>query len=518
MKNLSLRKKLFIQIGGLSITLVLLLFGANTFFLEPYYLNQTKQQLISQYDELLDLNLDEENLDIISLISIQDKSNIEIVITDPQRHLIYSSIGYMNNENNTLPNPNGPEESEETDDIIGPNNVNAPPHRKIPELNIIEQSDISESTRFLTGKDPISSTKLLIFEGDYSEEYRVELRVTLLSITKATELFNKFILITGIILFILALILANIISKHFTEPIKNITYATTQIKELDFETYVHVDSTDELGTLSDNINQMNSTLKEVFEDLSIANSELQNEIHEKTKLDNKRKELLNSVSHELKTPLSILQGYAEALTMGVITDKDKQDFYCNVIIDEANKTNKLLSHLLDINQLEFGDIKLHKSKVAFDEFMSYLVEKLSTHNKSPLSIDSLNPINVTIYADPLRLEQVITNYIQNAIKYVDEHKNIGIRWTTDTEHLRIYIYNSHEHFSPKTMEQLFDSFYKGDSSRDRSKGGYGLGLSIVKAIQEADHNKYGANNVTDGVEFYADFDLYQVSKKRCNLS
>ena len=498
MKYFSLRKKLFIQIGGLSIALVLLLFIANTFFLSPYYLSQTKQQLIERYDEILSLDLDFDNLDALPLIEIQGKSNIDIVIFDSQRNLLYSSIGYMNNKDL---NP-----AMQNDDLI---DFMAPPHRQVPDLQILEKDKINDTSSFITAIDPVGASKLLMLEGVYGEAYTVELRVTLISITQTTELINTFILVTGSILFVFALLMASFISKHFTTPIKNITYATEKIKELDFDTSVNVNSNDELGTLSNNINQMNVTLKSAFNDLSLANIDLQKEIQEKTKLDKKRKELLNSVSHELKTPLSILQGYAEALNMGLIKDDEKREFYCNVIVDEANKTNQLLSHLLDINQLEFGDITLHKSRVEFDEFMSYIVEKLSTHNNISLPILKSSIDGITIYADPLRLEQVLTNYIQNAIKYVDDQHIINIHWTKKGDHLKVFVFNSHESFDQKTMEQLFDSFYKGDSSRDRSKGGYGLGLSIVKAIQEADSNIYGVQNVENGVEFFAEFDLYK---------
>lgn len=498
MKNFGLRKKLFIQIGGLSIFLVLLLFIANTFLLSPYYLYQTKEQLKERYDEILALDLDFENLDYLPLIEIENRSNVEIIIADDHRRLLYSSIGYMNNEE-VYPKLQ-PEASSD---------FTAPPHRQVPELQILEKETINDTSRFITAIDPIGFSRILMLEGSYDDEYTIEIRVTLVSITRTTEIINTFILFTGVILFLVALIMSSIISKHFTTPIKNITVATDKIKELDFDTSVHVNSNDELGTLSNNINQMNTTLKSAFNDLSVANLDLQSEINERSKLDNKRKELLNSVSHELKTPLSILQGYAEALNSGVITNDEKREFYCNVIIDEAHKTNQLLSQLLDINQLEFGDITLHKSKVDFDEFMTYIVEKLSTHNNIRIPIDRRSDKGATILADPLRLEQVITNYIQNAIKYVDERNLLNIRWTIDAEHLRVIVFNSHENFDPKTMEQLFDSFYKGDSSRDRSKGGYGLGLSIVKAIQETDSNTFGASNVNDGVEFYAEFDLYK---------
>ena len=280
------------------------------------------------------------------------------------------------------------------------------------------------------------------------------------------------------------------------------------MKKLDFDTRCKVESNDELGQLAHSINEMSVELDNTIHSLNISNTELQQEIKEKIRIDEKRKQLLNNVSHELKTPLALMQGYAEGLKLNVAKNHNRVDFYCDVIVDETKKMNYLVQNLLNINQIEFGDEVLHKSEFEIVDFVDYIMEKYTPRfeeNNIDVKLNLIDPTEV--YADSFKAEQVLTNYLNNAIQYVDEHKEVRVTLSKVNNNVRIEVYNSCQPISNAELEKLWDSFYKRDKARTRETGGHGLGLSIVKAIQEASENDYGVRYEGNGITFWFELDI-----------
>uniref|UniRef100_UPI00272D5C40 HAMP domain-containing sensor histidine kinase n=1 Tax=Vallitalea guaymasensis TaxID=1185412 RepID=UPI00272D5C40 len=280
------------------------------------------------------------------------------------------------------------------------------------------------------------------------------------------------------------------------------------MKQLDFSTKCTVLSNDEIGQLANSINDMSIELEKTIKSLNTSNINLQQEIAEKTKIDERRKQLLNNVSHELKTPLSLMQGYAEGLKLNVAQKHNRTDFYCDVIVDEVKKMNQLVQNLLNINQIEFGDTTPNNTTFEIVEFIEYILKKYD-HIFSEKNINlQFNPIEpISVYADILKAEQVLTNYLNNAIQYVDNHKDIRVTLLTKNNHVRIEIYNSCETIDTDELDKLWLSFYKRDKARTRQPGSHGLGLSIVKAIQEASNNDYGVRTTTNGITFWFELDI-----------
>ena len=191
----------------------------------------------------------------------------------------------------------------------------------------------------------------------------VYLRTNYQSMNENIDIFNHFIAYAGVGVMILGAILMIFVGNSFAKPILQITEIAKKMSELDFNVKYPVKTQDEIGVLGNSINMLSEKLEGTISELKTANNELQQDIEKKTQIDEMRKEFLSNVSHELKTPIALIQGYAEGLQDNINDDEESRNFYCEVIIDEANKMNKMVKKLLTLNQIEFGN-----NQVTFERF------------------------------------------------------------------------------------------------------------------------------------------------------
>ena len=234
---------------------------------------------------------------------------------------------------------------------------------------------------------------------------------------------------------------------------------------------------------------------------------LTEDIERERRIDKMRKEFISSVSHELKTPIALIQGYAEGLKLNVNEDEENRNFYCDVIMDEAGKMNRLVKDLLDLSQIEAGYFRLEKT--VFD--ISFLVDHVLDKYRpilleKGLKVDVEKKENVAVNGDIVRIEQVLVNLLNNAINHVDDSKLIKITVTTRNEKIRVSVYNSGKTIPEESLDKIWTSFYKVDKARTRAYGGTGLGLSVVRAILELHRNAFGVENHINGVTFWFEVD------------
>lgn len=498
----SIKKKLFFQIGSIVVFIVALMILANTLLLEPYYTSKQKNKLIDYYNTINSMNLDNYDDNLKEFLSIENTSNIDIVIVNCNKEILYASKSYMMDKKmfekfmnfNILFN----------DDAIAPpdNGQHTPP------LKITKIEKFNDKTSFIWASDNITENQALMLSGTLDNEKFIELRIHLEAIKTNIKLANSFLIVIGIVAFIIAIIFAYVISKHFTKPIMEINDATNRMKNLDFETSCQVTSNDEIGQLSQSINEMSTELSNKINTLNDKNTELENEIKEKEELNEKRRTLLNNVSHELKTPLALMQGYSEGLKLNITKNKEKSDFYCDVIIDETSKMNRLVESLLNIDQMEFGDTTLNKMVFEVNKFILSITKKYERIIQEKNIQLKVNTIERTkVFGDNFMLERVFENYLTNAISYVDENLKIEISLSKIDNHIRIEVFNTTPAISKQDLEKIWNTFYKIDKARTREKGGHGLGLSIVSSIQKAHNNDYGVKNIDKGVCFWFNIDI-----------
>lgn len=319
-------------------------------------------------------------------------------------------------------------------------------------------------------------------------------------ITEASSAMRSIFVYVFAVGVLIVLLLAFIYSNMITKPLIRISNTAAKMAHLDFTEKCDAYREDEIGNLGKNLNILSINLDNALSSLKDANEKLIRDIEKEKALEKMRKEFVAGVSHELKTPLGLIEGYAEGLKDNIVTSEEEKEYYLDVIMDEAANMGKLISDMLDLSQLESGNFKLNKE--VFD--IGKLVWKCSQKyyavlNEKKIDLD-INVINGEIVGDKYRIEQVLNNYINNAIKYAKE--KIYINMTQNENEITTEVINDGEKIEQEDLEKIWDKFYKADKSRNRKIGGTGLGLSIVKNIIQLHGGKYGVLNNENGVNFY----------------
>ena len=331
------------------------------------------------------------------------------------------------------------------------------------------------------------------------------------SIRESVTVANTFFAYVGAIAALAGGIIIWYVASRITKPILELNDISKQMVDLNFDAKYEGDSDNEIGLLGANMNELSHSLQTAISELKTANNELQNDIERKEQIDEMRKEFLSNVSHELKTPIALIQGYAEGLKEGVNTDPENMKFYCDVIMDESAKMNAIVQKLLTLNQLEFGNEKVSLTRVNVADIVLSCVrssEILIRQNGIELSLQDAEPMFV--WADEYRIEEVIMNYLSNAIHYCAGEKKIVVSYSDTGAHIRVNVFNTGEPIPEDAIAHLWEKFYKVDKARTREYGGSGIGLSIVKAIMDSMHQKYGVENYQNGVLFW--FELEKCEK------
>ena len=356
--------------------------------------------------------------------------------------------------------------------------------------------------------DPLSKTFYLESWGFFSDNATIFIMtMPMESIHESTAISNRFLMFVGIVVILAGSILIYFITRHITMPIKRLSELSEQMSNLDFDARYETSrrSTEEIDTLGNSMNVLSERLKTTIGELKEANAQLKKDIDEKVQIDEMRKEFIANVSHELKTPIALIQGYAEGLVEGMAEDKENRDYYCGVIMDEAGKMNRMVRQLLTLTALEFGGERLSVEQFDLTELIASVISSsnvLLKQNELTVDFDEKKPLYVM--GDEFKIEEVITNYLTNAIHHVGGEKKIQIRidHRRDGKEVCVEVFNTGNPIPDEALPNLWTKFYKVDKARTREYGGSGIGLSIVKAIMEMHHKACGVKNHEDGVEFW----------------
>ncbi len=372
-----------------------------------------------------------------------------------------------------------------------------------------KQEYIADNDNYMVSKvmdDHIGSYYIELF-GKLDSGSFVYANTNYQGMTENINTFNSFIFYVGLCVIILVAGLMVFISNSFTKPLLQLTDIAKRMSELDFDVRYPVTTHDEIGVLGSSINTLLETLEKTISELKTANNELQKDIENKIQIDEMRKEFLSNVSHELKTPIALIQGYAEGLYDNINDDSEDREFYCEVIIDEANKMNKMVKKLLALNQIEFG-----KNQVTFERFD--IIQVIKSVIQSAVLLAEQKGANIYmadydaiyVWADEYMVEEVVTNYISNAINHVAGEKRIEVSIENRQEVVHISVFNTGNPIPESELDKIWIKFYKVDKARTREYGGNGIGLSIVKAVMDSMNRKCGVINHNNGVEFWFELD------------
>ncbi len=344
--------------------------------------------------------------------------------------------------------------------------------------------------------------------GMLSNQDLIVMRTPVESMRESAYLANQLIIVIGLISCFLGFIIVRVASAQITRPIMNLVRISEKMTNLDFsERYIDSKTDNEIALLGDHINHLSGALESTISELKTANVELQQDIERKTEIDEMRKEFVANVSHELKTPIALIAGYAEGLRDCVNDDEESRNFYCDVIADEANKMNTLVKSLLELMQLENGGDSAVMEHFDIVELIYNCVGAMDILAKQS-DVKTELPLREPVYvwADELKTEQIFNNYLSNAYHYCKGDRVVKVTLSHHEETLRVCVFNSGDNIPEEELDKLWTKFYKVDKARTREYGGSGIGLSIVKASCDSMNQKYGVENVADGVIFWFEVD------------
>ena len=368
--------------------------------------------------------------------------------------------------------------------------------------------DSTDNYQLMRSQDPWNQSEYIEMWGQLDDNVNFLIRSPVESIRESVALSNRFLIYVGMGTLIICMGLVWYFSRRITKPIQELAELSDRMANLDFEAKYTSGGNNEIGELGDNFNRMSQKLEKAISELKQANNSLQQDIEQKEKMEQMRTEFMGNVSHELKTPIALIQGYAEGLKEGVNDDPESRDFYCDVIMDEAGKMNRMVKNLMTLNQLEFGNDKVEFERFNLTELIGGVLQSmdiLSQQKDVKLIFREENPVYV--WGDEFKIEQVVRNYVSNAYNHVNEEKIIEVKILQEDRLAKVTVFNTGKPIPEEDVPRIWDKFFKVDKAHTREYGGNGIGLSIVKAIMESMHQKYGVKNYDNGVEFWFTLDV-----------
>lgn len=331
------------------------------------------------------------------------------------------------------------------------------------------------------------------------------IRTPIVGIEDSVQIANRFLMYIGLGGALLGGVIIWLVTRKVTAPIRELSELSERMSRLDFEARYTGKEHNEIGKLGMNINQMSDALERTISELKTANNELRRDIAVKEELEAQRKEFLSNVSHELKTPIALIQGYAEGLQEGIDEDAEGRAYYCGVIIDEADKMNRMVKQLMTLDQLESGQNVTTLERFDIVALVNNYVQSadiLVRQYGAKVSVEQRGALYV--WGDEFKVEEVVMNYFTNALHHLNEDRQIEIRFLEEVQRrtVRVTVFNTGEPIPEESIPLLWDKFYKVDKARTRAYGGSGVGLSIVRAVMNTMHQSCGVNNYDNGVEFW----------------
>ena len=480
----SFRRQLTIIFTAVMAGTLVLMFFCGAIFLESYYIADKKNQIKDAYTKFnsaaMEGELDSEKFQE-SLQSSSTTDNISFLVMKTDGRLrMYST---RNSEQMYF---------QLWDHILD--------RESVEMTRILEKNDkflLRQSPERMTGMEYMEMIGTLD-NGDY-----FIMKTPLESIRDSVMIANRFYTVIGAAAIIISGIIIYLFSRKVTRPVMELADISKRMTDLDFDAKFESKGENEIDVLGEHMNQLSKTLEKTISELKTANNELRRDIEQKEKIDEMRKEFLANVSHELKTPLALIQGYAEGLKDGINDDAESQEYYCDVIVDEAQKMNTMVRKLLTLNEVEFGQENISMERFNVAELIEGVAQSYSLmvqQKDGEIRLKIQNPLYV--WSDEFKIEEVLTNYISNACNHLDGERIIEVKTEQTEEKVRISVFNTGKQIPEEDMERIWDKFYKVDKAHTREYGGSGIGLSIVKAIMESINGTYGAKNYSNGVEFW----------------
>ena len=464
----------------LSIFVLQLLFGV--FLSREFFVAERKKEMINLFDTLK-INYTDDAYELSRITEIGENiHNIKITVFG-EKSIVYS----------TRQSGDGFEYFGQpfffNDNVMPPNNAPPLDFNQFSENPEVISQQFMERNLVLQGKIKINGSYRYVLLSSSVE-----------SIESSVFMFTKVNSLISLVILAAAIVCAYFVAKSINKPIKNIESVSREISDLNFAQRAdETVSTPELKSLAKSVNTMSDKLCKTIGELKAANEKLSADIDYQKRIEKMQRDFIGNVSHEMKTPLCLLQMYAENLKNDV--DGIDKEYYCQTIIDETERLNEMVKNMLDISSIENELSNMDKETLDFSELCKNTVSKMDIlFGKS--CCESEFEENLFVCGDKKYLEQAIKNYLSNAAAHTDEGKKIKIRLHSENKEVIFRVFNEGNNIDPAKLPHIWERFYKTDESRVRNEISHaGLGLYIVKTVIEKHGGICSAENTEDGVVF-----------------
>ncbi len=347
--------------------------------------------------------------------------------------------------------------------------------------NDFYENDLNEQTYKLI--NPLLNTKSLIYARKYNDDITIFVNASLEPLDNTISILSNQLIIVSIIVIILSLIIGYFISKRISKPIVKMNEQAKKLANGNYD--FTFDSNSNIYEIDELANTLNYATKEL------------------AKTDELRRDLLANVSHDLKTPLTMIKGYAEMIRDLNSDNVEKRNANLNVIIEESERLNILVNDLLTLSKIQANKDILEKEDFDIVELINNIIKRYSIYKDTEGYMFEVNtPDKVIVNADKKKIEQVIYNLINNAINYTGDDNKVIVNVLVD-KNIRVEIKDTGKGIKKEDLPHIWDKYYHSQKEHKRNVIGTGIGLSIVKTILESHNFKYGVESKRNkGTTFY----------------
>ena len=491
----SIKTKFFVAIAAVAVVFIALISVLNLFFYDDYYMAERRGELKKLYQDAAAAYDGTVDSIYARLLAAEDSEGVRLTLATADGTVIYDT---------TLRQLS-----------TGLNADTAYTYFEGANARNALFADLKLTSRALLAADPdklsaegcdivtvgADRSDYLCLVGRLGDEYLIS-RIAIAYMETSSTFNSTFLLIAGLVSLLVCLVAAYLISRRFTDPLIDMSEAADAMAGLDFSRKVAAGSEDEIGRLGRSLNLLSEHLEAAIAELQQSNAHLSRENEEKERIDAMRREFIINVSHELKTPIALIRGYAEGLREGVADDPEDRKYYCDTICDEAVRMNELVLQLLSLSKLEDGRETAEPTPVELGALCASELAKVAPLAEERGLRVSCDVPPRTVPTDEDLLGRILSNYLTNAIRYTPAGGAVAVTSREDEGGVTLRVFNEGEGVAEDELDRIWEKFYRTDKARSRESGGTGIGLSIVRAAADVLGAAVWAANEPGGIAFY----------------
>ncbi len=469
-RKLGIRLRFFLEVGAIMAACLICVTVVNSQLLESVYIWNIERDLryMAQQAEQAGDNY------FLLLSEFERKEGVSIDLYDPVDNFLYEGSGSFVSGN---------------------------------KLNIISRKENDDGSYFNVVSAEGSSTQYILYGKTFENGYHIEITTQKDPIQENATLATRVTTTITIITLLLALVFIFDYSRRFTKPLIQMNEVMEKIANLDFSAKTTIDRKDEIGTLSKNINKVSESLDNALSELREKNAQLEADIEKERQLEKMRRDFVSSASHELKTPIAIIRGYAEGLKMNLEGEDENISEYCDIIMGESDKMNDLVINMLEQSLYASGSKMPEKTEFDVNTYIKDFLKSMTPIFEEKGITLIYDEVDFTAFADKKQMSTALSNIVLNACSHAKDEKIIKITAEKIHNCIKINVFNTGSKIDDKDKDGIFTSFYRADKAHSRKEGRFGLGLSIVKSIIDNHGCECGFENKENGVEFWFTMEL-----------